>query len=108
MEAKMLDKHINGHGQGKGNGESGGGWPESDRPGEAYFRQQQGRSPVPKLTFFEDITTARRPWVVHNLLGEGDISNWIGAPKEGKSAVVLDLGVSTARGKDWRGRRIKK
>jgi hypothetical protein len=73
--------------------------------------QAEGKptSTTPKITYFGECDQAQaKSWLVKSMLAENETSTIIGPPGSGKSAFVTDIGVSYARGKDWRGRRVKK
>ena len=65
-------------------------------------------TPIP-LTFFADLadTPTPRPWLIKNVIARDETSSWIAPPGKGKSALLTDIAVHTAAGKDWRGRRVK-
>jgi hypothetical protein len=52
-------------------------------------------------------TTVVKNWIIKNVIAEGETSSWIGPPGAGKSALVTDLAIYIASGKDWRGHRSK-
>ena len=52
-------------------------------------------------------TESRKEWLVHNLLGAGDASAFYGVPGSGKSALVEDLALHIAAGREWHGRGVK-
>jgi hypothetical protein len=51
--------------------------------------------------------TVSKSWIIKNVIAVGETSSWIGAPGAGKSALITDLMVHIALGKDWRGHRSK-
>jgi hypothetical protein len=52
-------------------------------------------------------TTVVKNWIVKNVVSAGETSSWIGPPGAGKSALVTDLVIHIADGRDWRGHRTK-
>jgi hypothetical protein len=61
-----------------------------------------------KLTYFGELTEiAPKPWLIKNVIARGETSSWIAPPGKGKSALLSDLAVHLAHGKDWRGYRTK-
>jgi hypothetical protein len=46
-------------------------------------------------------------WIVKNHIARGEITNWIGSPGSGKSAMLGDLAIHIVAGVDWRGSRLK-
>ncbi|MEP9347876.1 AAA family ATPase [Xanthobacter sp. KR7-225] len=59
------------------------------------------------LTRFADFPRApRKDWLVHGLLGTGELSCFFGPPGSGKSALVGDLAAHVAGGLPWFGRRV--
>src|SRR5262249_19652714 len=65
-------------------------------------------APIP-LTFFADLseTPTPRSWLIKNVIARDETSSWIAPPGKGKSALLTDIAVHLAAGKDWRGRRVK-
>lgn len=60
------------------------------------------------LTFFDEITDAvPKPWLIKNVIARGEASSWIAQPGKGKSALLTDIAIHLAAGKDWRGYRTK-
>ena len=60
------------------------------------------------LTFFDQITDAvPKPWLIKNVIARGETSSWIAQPGKGKSALLIDIAIHLAAGKDWRGHRTK-
>ena len=51
--------------------------------------------------------TVSKSWIIKNVIATGETSSWIGPPGAGKSALVTDLVIHVALGKDWRGHRSK-
>lgn len=63
---------------------------DSDRSGDLTF------------TLFRDIDpNLKKDWLVHNIIGAGELSGWFGNPGSGKSLIVGDLGFHIAAGKKW-------
>jgi hypothetical protein len=61
-----------------------------------------------KLTFFDELTeVAPKPWLIKNVIARGEASSWIAQPGKGKSALLIDIAIHLASGKDWRGYRTK-
>jgi AAA domain len=61
-----------------------------------------------KLTFFDQLTDAApKPWLIKNVIARGETSSWIAQPGKGKSALLTDIAIHVAAGKDWRGFRTK-
>src|SRR5260370_32721221 len=61
-----------------------------------------------KLTFFDQLTDAApKPWLIKNVMARGETSSWIAQPGKGKSALLTDIAIHVAAGKDWRGYRTK-
>jgi hypothetical protein len=66
------------------------------------------RPPALKLTFFDDLADAApKPWLIKNVIARGEASSWIAQPGKGKSALLIDIAIHLASGKDWRGYRTK-
>jgi len=66
------------------------------------------KSPEVKLTFFDQLTEAKpKPWLIKNVIARGETSSWIAQPGRGKSALLTDIAIHLAAGKDWRGFRTK-
>jgi len=61
------------------------------------------------LTFFADLTEKAAPksWVIKNVIARDETSSWIAAPGKGKSALLTDIAIHAAGGKDWRAYRTK-
>jgi hypothetical protein len=72
---------------------------------EATIRNRPGRF----VLYREVALRARRSkdWLVAGLLGAGEASAFFGAPGDGKSVLVEDLGVHVAANKLWHGRKVK-
>jgi hypothetical protein len=61
-----------------------------------------------KLTFFDELVkVAPKPWLIKNVIARGETSSWIAPPGKGKSALLVDIAVHLANGKNWRGYRTK-
>ena len=67
------------------------------------------RSRALPLTFFDDLSDSPspKPWIIKNVMARNETSSWISPPGKGKSALLTDIAVHVARGKDWRGHRVK-
>lgn len=66
---------------------------------------QQSKQPhgIP-LEHYENFgTSVSKNWIIKNVIAAGETSSWIGAPGAGKSALITDLAIHIASGKDWRG-----
>jgi hypothetical protein len=60
------------------------------------------------LTFFDQLTEViPKPWLIKNVIARGEASSWIAQPGKGKSALLIDIAIHLAGGKDWRGYRTK-
>lgn len=60
------------------------------------------------LTFFDQCTSPKpKRWLIKGVLAEGENSSIFGPPGSLKSALLTDLGVHLASGRDWRGFKIK-
>ncbi|ARQ01710.1 AAA family ATPase [Pseudorhodoplanes sinuspersici] len=56
------------------------------------------------LTFFDECSTPTpKKWLVKGVVAKGENSSVFGAPGSLKSAMLTDIAVHTAAGKDWRG-----
>jgi hypothetical protein len=57
------------------------------------------------LTFFDDLSEnpPRKPWLIKNVIARDETSSWIAPPGKGKSALLADIAVHVAAGRDWRG-----
>jgi hypothetical protein len=42
-------------------------------------------------------------WIVKSVIARGEVSSWIAPPGKGKSALMTDIAVHVAHGKEWRG-----
>jgi hypothetical protein len=64
--------------------------------------------PASKLTYFDDCRAfVPRPSILKGLLVRGETSAWIGPPKSGKSAFVVDMAVFCANRREWQGHKAK-
>src|SRR5262245_49962359 len=71
-------------------------------------RTNSPRSKALALTFFNECVTPRRKnWLIKNVIATGESSSWFGPPGGLKSALLTDIAVHRAAGKDWRGYRAK-
>ena len=69
--------------------------------------QRTQASPL-ALTFFEELANPTpKPWLIKNVIARGETSSWIAPPGRGKSALLTDIAVHLAEGRDWRGYRTK-
>jgi hypothetical protein len=61
------------------------------------------------LTFFDDLSDSPSPklWIIKNVMARNETSSWISPPGKGKSALLTDIAVHVAAGKDWRDHRVK-
>jgi hypothetical protein len=67
-----------------------------------------GKLDAIKLTFFDELTEATpKPWLIKNVITRGETSSWIAPPGKGKSALLTDIAVHLAHGKNWRNYRTK-
>lgn len=62
-------------------------------------------APFRILTTSDQEASAPKTWVVHGLLGAGEVSGLVAPPTIGKSALSLDLAATVAAGADWFGRK---
>jgi hypothetical protein len=71
-------------------------------------RQSDNNNPL-SLTFFNDLTEnpPAKPWLIKNVMSRDETSSWIAPPGKGKSALLTDIAVHKAGGRDWRGFRSK-
>lgn len=73
------------------------------------FRTPDNFSGKFKIETIGDV--AERPsteWLVKGVIPQADLIVLFGASGSGKSFMALDMGLSIARGAEWRGRRVKK
>lgn len=54
----------------------------------------------------QDHTVAKR-WIMKGIFARGETSAWVAPPKAGKSALLADICIAVAAGRDWRGKRSK-
>jgi hypothetical protein len=60
------------------------------------------------LTFFDDVEdVAKKEWIMKSAVAKGETSEWIAPPGMLKSALLTDLAVHIASGKEWRGYKSK-
>jgi hypothetical protein len=66
-----------------------------------------GVAPGIALRFWRDLGTAATPksWLIRGVMACAEVSSWIGRPGGGKSALLTDIAVHVALGRDWRGYR---
>jgi hypothetical protein len=75
---------------------------------EMDWRAEHGVSKALPFIAFDDIQVdVQKPWIVKCIIARGETSSWIGGPGKGKSALLTDLAVHIADGRDWRGYRSK-
>jgi hypothetical protein len=56
------------------------------------------------LTFFDQLIKATpKPWLIKNVMARDETSSWFGLPATGKSALLTEIAVHVAAGRDWRG-----
>jgi len=62
-----------------------------------------------RLTFFEDISieSARKSWLIKNVMAKGETSTWIAPPGAGKSALLTSAVIAVVTGRDWFGFKTK-
>lgn len=67
-------------------------------------------APASVLEYFKDAIAEERTknWLIKNVVALAETSSWVGPPKSGKSALLVDLCLAIARGQDWRDYLIKK
>lgn len=73
---------------------------------EAIIRNRPGR-----FVLYREVALRARhskDWLVEGLLGAGEASAFFGAPGDGKSVLVEDLGLHIAAGLPWCGRKVKR
>ena len=51
--------------------------------------------------------TLRKSWILKGIIAKGETTAWVGKPGSLKSALMADLCLAVAGGKDWRGNRCK-
>lgn len=65
-----------------------------------------GRQNALPITIFDQCKALESPdWIFKGLLARNETSSWVGPPASGKSALLTDLAVHGASGKDWQGHR---
>ena len=62
----------------------------------------------PFILYGELSATSSKQWLVRELLGEAEASAVYGAPGSGKSALVEDMALHIAAGREWHGRAVHK
>jgi hypothetical protein len=84
--------------------------PDTEQPNTDSADQTETKakvSPIP-LTFFDDCgAVIKKRHIQKDLLARGETSAIIGPPKIGKSALVTEIVVFCAAGRDWRGHKSK-
>jgi hypothetical protein len=72
------------------------------------FQQLNGSAgPKQLFTLYADLeASASKPWLVHNMLGAGEMSAGYGPPGCGKGVIFEDLGLHIAAGLKWHGRPV--
>ncbi|WP_314961502.1 AAA family ATPase [Bradyrhizobium cosmicum] len=64
--------------------------------------------PAVKLTYFADCGAfIQKDWIIKGVIAKGETSGWIAPPGHGKSALLIEIGVHCAAGRDWRGHKAK-
>jgi AAA domain len=62
-------------------------------------------STAPQFVLYADLAaTASKSWLVHNMLGAGEMSAFYGPPGCGKGVIIEDMALHIAAGLDWHGR----
>ena len=76
---------------------------------DEVLRMDARPKPMPyRFTLFRDIELEpRKDWLIHDFLGEGELSCIFGPPGSGKSVLAGDLDAHVASGLEWLGRRVK-
>jgi hypothetical protein len=75
---------------------------------KATDRPPQGHKNTFPFALFEDIEEApRKTWIVDDMLGEGELTAWYGAPGCGKSVLAGDAACHVGAGLDWFGRPVR-
>lgn len=74
---------------------------------EATIRKRPGRFVLYREVALRAACRSK-DWLVERLLGAGEASAWFGAPGDGKSVEVEDLGLHIAAGLPWHGRGVKR
>jgi Bifunctional DNA primase/polymerase, N-terminal/AAA domain len=82
---------------------------KADQPSQRSLNPAENEKPEAiALSYFSDLKEAApKLWLVKNVIARGETSGWIGPPGAGKSALLGDLCVHGASGRNWRGYRIK-
>ncbi|RXH15233.1 AAA family ATPase [Bradyrhizobium guangzhouense] len=67
-----------------------------------------GRTSGAKLTYFAECGAfVQKDWILKNVIARGETSGWIAPPGHGKSALLTEIAVHCAAGRDWRGHKAK-
>lgn len=65
-------------------------------------------SVAPKLTYFAECgASVRKDWIIKGVIAKAETSAWIAPPGHGKSALLAEIAVHCAAGRDWRGQKAK-
>lgn len=81
--------------------------PEAEREDEQKAGEKSASETL-KIAYFGTFDhIAAKSWLIKGILAENETSTIIGPPGGGKSAFVTDIAVGYARGKRWRGHRVK-
>ncbi|MGY6568650.1 MAG: AAA family ATPase [Salinarimonas sp.] len=84
-----------------------GGIPDYDHPEPRNGSALTGAAIPYPLRLLRDLDEeVTKEWLVHGMLGTGELSDVYGAPGSGKSVVIGDLAYHVAAGIDWHGRRV--
>lgn len=60
------------------------------------------------LEYYENFgALVAKTWLIKGVIAKSETSSWIGPPGAGKSALVADLAIHVASGRNWRGYRSK-
>jgi len=79
--------------------------PQTSRPKETVDGE---RPRALNFVLFRDLAeTSAKQWLVHDFLGESEMSVMYGKPGDGKSVLAEDLALHVAAGRDWHGRPVK-
>jgi hypothetical protein len=72
---------------------------------EKFVPNGDGAAPVSKFVLYADLAAfSTKSWLVHNMLGAGEMSAVYGPPGCGKGVIIEDMGLHIAAGLDWHGR----
>jgi AAA domain len=66
-----------------------------------------GGEPLPFVSFENLQVIVKKSWLLKNVVALGETSSWIALPGKGKSALLTDIAIHVASGRDWRGYRAK-